>query len=40
MSGGLSTIDAGAVRRAYARWAPMYDVVFGSLVDPGRRQAV
>ena len=40
MSGGLSSIDSIAVRRAYARWAPMYDLVFGSLVDFGRRQAV
>lgn len=33
-------IDHGSVRRAYARWAPFYDLVFGSLFDSGRRAAI
>jgi phosphatidylethanolamine/phosphatidyl-N-methylethanolamine N-methyltransferase len=33
-------IDQGSVRRAYARWAPVYDFVFGSLFRRGRRAAI
>lgn len=35
-----SRIDDGAVRAAYARWAPVYDWVFGKMFDAGRRAAV
>lgn len=33
-------MDAGAVRRAYKRWAPVYDFTFGQVAEAGRRQAV
>lgn len=36
----LVQIDAAAVKRAYARWAPVYDTVFGSLVRLGCREAM
>ena len=28
------------MRKAYARWEPVYDLVFGELLAPGRRQAI
>ena len=33
-------LDKGAVERAYARWAPVYDLVFDKLLEKGRRTAV
>ena len=36
----IAVIDADAVRRAYARWAPIYDVSFGKIADAGRIRAV
>jgi phosphatidylethanolamine/phosphatidyl-N-methylethanolamine N-methyltransferase len=33
-------LDRGAVERAYARWAPIYDLVFHRVMDAGRRAAV
>lgn len=36
----IAAIDADAVRRAYARWAPVYDVTFGRIADAGRIRAV
>lgn len=36
----LASIDEGTVRKAYARWEPVYDLVFGELLAPGRRQAI
>lgn len=33
-------IDLFDVRRAYRRWAPVYDFTFGKLVEAGRRHAV
>ncbi|WP_018181244.1 class I SAM-dependent methyltransferase [Kaistia granuli] len=33
-------IDESAVRSTYARWAPVYDRVFGYVFDSGRRAAV
>ena len=33
-------IDEEAVRSTYARWAPIYDVVFGAAFRAGRRAAV
>lgn len=38
--GGAQALDDGAVRSAYARWAPVYDVVFGAAFNAGRRAAV
>lgn len=40
--GGASrfSLDADAVRTAYARWAPVYDKVFGGVSSIGRRRAV
>jgi len=35
-----SVIDLFDVKRAYRRWAPVYDITFGRLVDAGRRHAV
>jgi phosphatidylethanolamine/phosphatidyl-N-methylethanolamine N-methyltransferase len=34
----LADIDAHDVRRAYRRWAPVYDATFGKLVEAGVRQ--
>jgi phosphatidylethanolamine/phosphatidyl-N-methylethanolamine N-methyltransferase len=36
----IVSIDADAVRRAYARWAPVYDLSFGLIADAGRIGAV
>lgn len=33
-------IDSEAVRRAYRRWAPLYDELFGSVTRPARRAAI
>lgn len=33
-------LDHKAVERAYARWAPIYDIVFNRVMDKGRRAAV
>jgi len=33
-------IDRGSVARAYARWAPVYDLVFGAVFDRGRRASI
>lgn len=33
-------MDEHAVRRAYARWAPVYDLSFGKIADAGRTIAV
>lgn len=33
-------LDTGAIQKAYARWAPVYDALFGSITTYGRRQAV
>jgi phosphatidylethanolamine/phosphatidyl-N-methylethanolamine N-methyltransferase len=37
---GLVEMEAEAVRRAYARWAPVYDGTFGIIADAGRNEAV
>lgn len=34
------TLDESSVRRAYKRWAPVYDQTFGLIAAAGRRQAV
>src|SRR5205085_8433050 len=33
-------IDKSSVERAYALWAPIYDLVFGAVFDAGRRAAI
>jgi len=35
-----SELDQVTVRKAYARWAPVYDLVFGKLFDRGRQAAI
>jgi phosphatidylethanolamine/phosphatidyl-N-methylethanolamine N-methyltransferase len=36
----MHDIDRESVERAYARWAPVYDAVFGAVFAPGRRAAI
>ena len=33
-------LDAEMVTKAYARWAPVYDLVFGAVFDKGRQAAI
>lgn len=33
-------LDKSTVTKAYARWAPVYDLVFGAVFDQGRRTAI
>jgi phosphatidylethanolamine/phosphatidyl-N-methylethanolamine N-methyltransferase len=33
-------IDNQSVAKAYARWAPIYDLVFGKVFDPGRKASI
>jgi phosphatidylethanolamine/phosphatidyl-N-methylethanolamine N-methyltransferase len=40
MPGAVKDIDQVSVERAYARWAPVYDLVFGAVFAPGRTQAI
>jgi phosphatidylethanolamine/phosphatidyl-N-methylethanolamine N-methyltransferase len=35
-----SELDKDAVTRAYARWAPVYDLVFGAVFDRGRKASI
>ena len=35
----VETLDNGNVEAAYARWAPIYDLTFATLLKPGRRAA-
>ena len=35
-----SELDKDAVARAYARWAPIYDVVFGAVFERGRKASI
>jgi len=34
------SLDRGAVEKAYARWAPIYDLVFGKVFDAGRKASI
>lgn len=34
------TMDEAAVRRAYRRWAPVYDYTFGKVAAAGRRESI
>jgi phosphatidylethanolamine/phosphatidyl-N-methylethanolamine N-methyltransferase len=36
----MGDIDKTSVERAYALWAPVYDVVFGAVFDAGRRASI
>jgi phosphatidylethanolamine/phosphatidyl-N-methylethanolamine N-methyltransferase len=36
----MAMLDNDAVARAYARWAPVYDVVFSAIMSPGRSAGV
>ncbi len=40
MSSNLHKINDNDVKRAYARWAPVYDFTFGKIADSGRLAAV
>ncbi len=33
-------LETGQIERAYARWAPVYDLVFGSVFERGRKASV
>ena len=33
-------LSRGTIERAYARWAPVYDLVFGKVFERGRRAAI
>jgi phosphatidylethanolamine/phosphatidyl-N-methylethanolamine N-methyltransferase len=33
-------LDRAAIEKAYARWAPIYDFVFGSIFERGRKAAI
>jgi phosphatidylethanolamine/phosphatidyl-N-methylethanolamine N-methyltransferase len=33
-------LDKAGIAKAYARWAPVYDLVFGSVFERGRRAAI
>jgi phosphatidylethanolamine/phosphatidyl-N-methylethanolamine N-methyltransferase len=33
-------LDKATIAKAYARWAPVYDVVFGAVFDHGRKAAI
>src|SRR5882757_8198062 len=35
-----SEIDINTVATAYARWAPVYDLVFGAVFDAGRKASI
>jgi phosphatidylethanolamine/phosphatidyl-N-methylethanolamine N-methyltransferase len=36
----MGDIDKATVARAYARWAPVYDLVFGAVFERGRRASI
>jgi phosphatidylethanolamine/phosphatidyl-N-methylethanolamine N-methyltransferase len=36
----MEEIDKATVAKAYARWAPVYDLVFGAVFDRGRKAAI
>ncbi|HEY1365443.1 MAG TPA: methyltransferase domain-containing protein [Xanthobacteraceae bacterium] len=40
MRADRSEIDIGMVSKAYARWAPIYDLVFGAVFDAGRKASI
>jgi phosphatidylethanolamine/phosphatidyl-N-methylethanolamine N-methyltransferase len=36
----MAELDRETIAKAYARWAPVYDVVFGAVFERGRRAAI
>jgi phosphatidylethanolamine/phosphatidyl-N-methylethanolamine N-methyltransferase len=36
----MAELDKAGIAKAYARWAPIYDVVFGAVFDRGRKSAI
>ncbi len=40
MGGKLGEIDNSSVAKAYARWAPVYDLVFGAVFERGRKASI
>jgi phosphatidylethanolamine/phosphatidyl-N-methylethanolamine N-methyltransferase len=36
----VSDIDRAGVEKAYGRWAPIYDIVFGKVFDHGRQSTI
>ena len=38
--GGMGDIDREGVEKAYGRWAPVYDLVFGKVFDAGRQSTI
>ena len=36
----MTDIDINTVAKAYARWAPVYDLVFGAVFDAGRKASI
>jgi phosphatidylethanolamine/phosphatidyl-N-methylethanolamine N-methyltransferase len=36
----VTDLDRGTIEKAYARWAPVYDIVFGAVFDRGRQAAI
>jgi phosphatidylethanolamine/phosphatidyl-N-methylethanolamine N-methyltransferase len=34
------SLDRNAVEKAYARWAPVYDIVFGKVFEAGRKASI
>src|SRR5438067_11798228 len=36
----MAELDQDTITRAYARWAPIYDLVFGSVFDRGRKASI
>jgi phosphatidylethanolamine/phosphatidyl-N-methylethanolamine N-methyltransferase len=36
----VAELDKDAVAKAYARWAPVYDLVFGSVFERGRKASI
>ncbi|MFL6975176.1 MAG: class I SAM-dependent methyltransferase [Xanthobacteraceae bacterium] len=37
---GACELDKDTIAKAYGRWAPVYDLVFGAVFDQGRRAAI
>jgi phosphatidylethanolamine/phosphatidyl-N-methylethanolamine N-methyltransferase len=40
MTVAATDLDKGTIEKAYARWAPVYDLVFGAVFDKGRQAAI
>src|SRR5262249_57990416 len=37
---GLGDLDKDTIAKAYARWAPVYDLVFGAVFERGRLASI